>query len=125
MDISEQYIRMCEKAGEIQKVRTIYPSRYDEETVPHCGCSPTGDFAYTDINNGKFVWLPRQDQLAEMIGVVCMQDLYYKVTTLKEGKDVPFYAYNYYQDDHSIEQTLLRIVMKEKFNKTWNGEDWV
>jgi len=25
----------------------------------------------------------------------------------------------------SMEQAWLRVVMKEKYNKTWNGEDWV
>lgn len=138
MDLTDNFISMCAQAQEIQRLWKHEIGDFYRETIPRYDLIDNHlmrqegehenrisivdeDFEFADST----VWLPRQDQLQKMIGVVCMQDLYYKITTLKEEKDVPFYAYNYYQDDHSIEQTLLRIVMKENFHKTWNGEDWV
>ena len=70
--------------------------------------------------------LYRQDQLQEMINTEIdipygqlLIDVFYK--WIKETyKPYPFM-------DNSItwEQLWLAFVMKEKYNKVWNGEDWI
>lgn len=64
------------------------------------------------------VWLPRQDQLPEMVfgsevistGIV--QSLW---EFCRENSSVPL---------DSMEQLWLAFVMKEKFGKTWAGDKW-
>jgi len=64
----------------------------------------------------KAIWLPRQDQLQEMI----------KGTHLKKLGRVYRAVVNMelYPSD-SMEQLWLVFVMKEKYGKVWNGKDWV
>lgn len=70
------------------------------------------------------IWIPRQDQLQGMIdwedrgsyilSMMCFQiDEFYNTC----GKWVQ-------EDSTSMEQLWLAFVMKEKFNKIWNGKDW-
>ncbi len=132
MDNSETYIKMCDKAEEIQLL-------FDE------GKFDLGSFWYRgnkkDVVTNKGyafhryflklgdVWLPRQDQLQGMIRfdfpmisrtTQLVQHLWwfvndYHLFPFSSGKIVPT----------SMEQLWLAYVMKEKFIKEWNGEDWV
>ena len=73
-----------------------------------------------DYCSGYPIWLPRQDQLQNMIdwtsysypisAMVFQLEEFYR--TLKE---LP----------NSMEQLWLAFVMKEKHNKTWDGKEWV
>ena len=101
---------------------------------------------------GRYVWLPTQSQLQEMV-------LEKKQTTLLEpvaklclefdefihpdnyclhgdNRESGMFNHEYcqecvvkgnllFQQFTSMEQLWLAFVMKEKFNKTWNGEAWV
>jgi len=63
------------------------------------------------------VWLPRQDQLQGMLS----DDVGYLISKLKmffESRTVP-------DPCGSMEQLWLAFVMHEKFNKTWNGNEWI
>ncbi len=105
MDTSEEYIKMCEKAGEIQKVK---PSPNDPR-----------EFFRLDKNA---VWLPRQDQLQEM----CQEK---KPQWLLSSLDISVNHemsrhYDYFQRFTSMEQLWLAFVMKERFNKTWSEKEW-
>jgi len=110
MDTSEIYIKMCEKAGEIQRL--------------HFGTEEENDFYWcsiraTTLEEGKkigyAIWLPRQDQLQKMVGDFEGQ--------IKEA------LYWLYSDEMelvtSFEQWWLRVVMRQKYNKFWDGEDWI
>ncbi len=144
MDTTEQYIKMCEKAEEIQELRPIqhynrkthketpdlwkdgdwfsadgkiytyggdcyHLKQYDDE-APDLGSAGycEGDGGYVD----KIVWLPRQDQLQALSGLdwrsFDKKCLVYESPALVTTK----------------EQAGIRVVMKEKYNKTWDGEDW-
>ena len=148
MDTSETYIKMCEKAEEIQKAR---PQRYSIEAdlfqvknyykdcltcekedvtweyCPICGNKTTRreELKVVAGNFGplaKAVWLPRQDQLQEMVGGF-------------EAGFIDWYAWlrNIYPETKSpfvrlftsFEQLWLAFVMKEKHGKVWSGEEWV
>jgi len=63
------------------------------------------------------VWLPRQDQLQEMLS----DDGVYLVLTLEK-----FFVERLLSNvSLSMEQLWLAIVMHEKFNKIWNGIEWI
>ena len=92
---------------------------------PQCS-SPVSNGAY---RKGKYnpnptrnferehFWLPRQDQLQEMV------DGGFTHQTLER-------FYQWYHSEisrnlSSMEQLWLAFVMKEKYNKTWDGDKWV
>lgn len=74
-----------------------------------------GDWYYVGETNA--CQLERQDQLQEMLGFCGASDIYGWL------KRVTFFQIETpYQ---SFEQLWLAFVMKEKYNKTWNGEEWI
>ena len=108
MDNSQEYIRMC-NCPEIQdKAETFLPPSDHFEGV---SCSLTGDFAYFDDED--FIWLPRQDQLQEMVGKQAPCGI-----TQELIKVLPPIC-------DTWEKFWLMYVMGKKFKKTWNGEAWV
>ena len=134
MDTSEQYIKMCEKAEEIQKghpqdgvgghwhsgciILTHEGDYYrviDKEAERTCeSCGNTETY----ILSTRSIFLPRQDQLQEMV-VNDWADNFRKFIHWcfpSIGKVIPFVG--------SMEQLWLAFVMKEKYNKTWDGENW-
>jgi len=71
----------------------------------------------------KEIWLPRQDQLQEMVAPKedvqhLLLHFYNRVGALFNEKDKPWLQFK------SFEQLWLAFVMKEKYNKIWNGKDW-
>ncbi len=116
MDISDKYIKMCEKAEEIQNIRPLGTDGswfyYPDKDVVRCRNSYEGEFGE--------VWLPRQDQLQEIV-----------VSESKNWEGVFGDFLYFYQDVDmrnikSMEQLWLAFVMKEKYNKVWddNKEEW-
>ena len=65
-----------------------------------------------------WIWLPRQDQLQDMIG-----DFNIAYETIWS-----YMAYNAAGatafDFISMEQFILQIYMRESFDKQWNGNEW-
>lgn len=130
MDTTEQYIKMCEKAGEIRKLNTEHIQRLGElpVNVPYYCDSD----CYINLDNLKIIWLPRQDQLQEM----CK---YFKNLPPAEysarGLLKAFWEFvdgnwlNYLwvlsNEQVSMEQLWLAFVMKEKYHKIWNGKNWI
>lgn len=151
MDTSPEYITMCEKAEEIQddwvvhcgdyclmkhpkdrRVVIVTEGNLELRTTNQYGFGVIFPESYGDNRDYKFkdtvIWLPRQDQLQDI--------LRYKYDT--ENMLVTFYAWcrgyyiegNYVVDYKSMEffktfeQLWLAFVMKEKYNKVWNGNNW-
>lgn len=160
MDTSKEYILQCEKAEEIQKLNPFGNGNFislETSDILHDNVHNTtrGDFVYCRIKNQfhlKFdeIWLPRQDQLQEMVRDNLMpfmllgkiQAQVNPALNLKLGRDVTisdfeyekqcdelsnrlFRQQNYYRQFISMEQLWLAFVMKEKHNKVWNGEEWI
>jgi len=123
MDTSETYVKMCEKAVEIQVLAKLF----EKDQYSFWVCSKW----HLPVHSGRFfsddIWLPRQDQLQEMVippyknflnAFFFFHDFLFEQMTDGEG-DIPEpYKFN------SMEQLWLAFVMKEKYGKTWNGEDW-
>jgi len=149
-DTTKQNILMCEKAYEIQnlwkpKVGDFYDSRGNSQIkgVKVLQSLAGGKFRILLYNKNirsihRHIWLPRQDQYQKMVYEDIVQNC--QKTTHWELKDYYFEMLTdafklrkwYIQDqcydyDHinSMEQLWLAFVMMEKFNKEWDGEEWI
>lgn len=139
MDKSETYIKMCEKAEEIQGRRPFKDDYYCE--------SREGIIEYKNVSyvsGDKCIWLPRQDQLQEIYiswRNETRLDGYALLDNIELGEEFGDWLKSYTEQEPyswlnkptdirgwvapSMEQLWLAFVMKEKYNKIWNGEDWV
>jgi len=146
MDTSKEYIEMCKKAKEIQnnwnpkdcniaempetikfeinKIKSISFKRI---------VAPIKDWNYLkDIDKIReyFVWLPRQDELQEIItpfklpknceslGGSCHNLAYHFGQSILK-------KWGYYINFESMEQLWLAFVMWEKYKKIWDGKKWI
>ena len=142
MDVSSEYIQMCD-TKEIQNDWSV-PDKEHWWFYPKV---MKGDIYYWETRNGrkemiglcnsngkipalncanvnnkfKVTWLPRQDQLQDMIDDAsefreilirwrCWMDSLYGEKSMYLN---------------SMEQLWLAFVMKEKYNKVWNNEEWI
>lgn len=118
MDTSEEYIRMCEKAEEIQALFKWEYHDFHWDTNENKLC--------IDEISTRSVWLPRQDQLQEILIGKDNHRCWFLYSDLAHTlKDVHNFAMNTAWGLGSMEQLWLAFVMREKFNKTWNGKKWV
>lgn len=138
MDTSKEYIKMCD-CPEIQDLwqpkegdhKDLVWSNWDSMTMKHKGkgkvwvanLNTWAEVRKSDAGEGWFkkfcIWLPRQDQLQEMIGNLSIAeildltcDMFDDVKVMQEGYGLTF------------ESLLLQVVMKEKFNKIWHSQLW-
>lgn len=148
MDKSEQYIRMCEEAAEELQKRwkpidgdfcwhdnegAEYLGSHEfpaTNAVVHLAMGNTRDYWY------NWLWLPRQDQLQEMVEennpVSLIRDLEEWTSLpmwiqLKPSRKATPLAEEFYTSLNrltSMEQLWLAFVMKEKHNKVWAGDSW-
>ena len=134
MDTSETYIKMCEKAEEIQEQARTNGIEYGD----YIYVTATNDFVrYTgevELVRGEkgykyapfgVIFIPRQDQLQEMVGdwekqIEILDDW------LGNAYDPPSFKGNYWCINNltSMEQLWLAFVMKEKYNKVWTNNEW-
>jgi len=126
MDTSKEYIKMCEKAIEIQKLWRMKP-KHDffvfkkDYSLPECPSCCYTEHSSQRLEN--FIWLPRQDQLQSFIipdfsGTYWVIDQFFHWIRNYSGIRT-------FKDNTSMEKLWLWFVMNEKYQKTWNGEDWV
>jgi len=112
MDTSETNIKMCEKADEIQK--QIPEDEYGH-ILPHqffvgeLGICKEDDGCYYGGGDKKFIWLPLQGQLQEGSGL--------------NWQEFDRACLSY--EAPSKEQAGIQVWMREKYNKAWNGEEWI
>lgn len=154
MDVSEKYIEMCEKATEIQEMwqyddgdfylhrfttRNVEEDRFKwmigkEIVMTMCiSCNirdSYGDQYVSEYNpKGENIWLPRQDQLQEIVFegetfgshvatamFKLLSDYLHRITNPK---------CEYWHDFESLEQLWLAFTMKERYDKVWNGTEWI
>ncbi len=140
MDTSKTYVKMCEKAQEIQSIfndreltsdDVLFISydqgkTYKKEKILDLFPKP---FIQEDYNN-IVIWLPRQDQLQELMGSYddCLELIYWWKETGKiiiRGDDKEDYWLYSSSDFNSMEQFLLAAVMFRNYDKIWGGEDWI
>jgi len=132
--ITKNYIKMCEKAEEIQKIKSNkmgdwYNLKYDG--VVALGEKYEYSIAEWDIRRLEGIWLPTQEQLQEII------QKYYQcnpnIKGLKCGDSINLFMLKRFLDFTAENRKLvwdinslwLAFVMKEHWNKIWTGEEWV
>ena len=140
MDTSETYIKMCEKAKEVQASRVIANGDFEVrfkhkrgQVEVHHHREITAHYCPED-----HIWLPRQDQLQEIYGrcaademglrdishsIIMASFLAFSVWLNERYEEAP-YVCNPTNAFDSGEQLWLAFVMKEKYGKVWDGENW-
>jgi hypothetical protein len=131
MDTSEIYIKMCLKAKDLQISHAAYDvgdfyfeGRDARSQRPKFILAPA-ELAGKERNIGNLTtWLPRQDQLQEKLGDFSHQCEIMREYLLKEALMEAFTSSSKGKLT-TMEQIWLTLVIKEKYGKVWNGEDWV
>jgi len=137
----KNYIEMCEKAEEMQE--KWKPERGDYYRKYHFSKNKVKIYSkiavYPPLSNHKrfllknigkknspFVWLPRQDQLQEMLFDEFYDNPFDIEIIFNEWMVLDKYILMKY---NFLEEAWLEFVMKEKYNKVWNNSgrvnEWV
>ena len=140
MGNGETYIKMCD-CPEIQSTHTwgdgdfywwsldkqihiSYTARYDDYIVQ----SPE---AWDSIGDRRVIWLPRQDQIQEMLHGYFLEVGCWEGSIILQAvfsgwiRDNGGYLIKSGLNKASMEQLWLAFLMKEKYSKTWSGKEWV
>lgn len=119
MDLTEKYIKMCEKAKDIQE--HWKPKKGDFYIVPEgyvqiVSVEDKPLFMAMDV-----AWIPRQDQLQDMIS-----ELWEAGMVLNYGL-MPQHRRTHLHKAKTFEQAWLMEVMFTKYGKVWDADkqDWV
>ncbi len=118
MDTSQEYILMCQKAEEIQKLAKTFP--YEDRVE----IATSRDYGFPFYRN---IWLPRQDQLQEMVGL-SLWPLNCKFSLWLYDHDSDGLIDLHVRHEHefySMEQLWLAFCMFEKYGKVWSNGEWV
>lgn len=130
MDETVLFNRMCLEAKEIQKlwdrqligdivsvagtIGVIIQQETPEITIDV-------PFRVITTSKNKVIWLPRQDQLQNIV----QGKRYYRVLErFYQWYILKIVETSLLEKFKSLEQLWLAFVMKEKFNKKWDGEKW-
>ena len=156
MDTSKEYIKMCEKAVEVQ-VKAYYREGDwiyfgDKDGIvcltyrAYCEGRERGIVFFmmtkdlelicesqpfpeeVSVGKGEYklrrycnpVWLPRQDQLQDILADLDNSGFYTQLDQFKHVLDMSIQEIGH---GLTYEKLWLKVVMR-KFNKTWNGNDW-
>ena len=125
MDNTEENITMCEKAEEIQnswrkRHGDYYLSLSHSPSQRGVALFHSTYFVRPDENID--IWLPRQDQLQKMVFEYLAKgnDTYSIFTLILDFSDFANQPCGF----DSMEQLWLAFVMRELYNKVWNGSEW-
>jgi len=143
MDETETYIKMCGKATEIQALMTRDMKR-DPRNYAYCPTHGTmvnvifGEYECVECpvkwvkgdSIDAWIVLPQQDQLITMLDEMAHWEIRYYPPVKRINENEPF-EIDVFSDRYSvitastIEQGLLAAVMSERYQKTWDGENWI
>jgi len=143
MDTTPKYILMSGKSEEIQANWKPEIGRYFNSSMGGI-CIYTGRvhksgwtfevICENDIE-GREIWLPRQDELQEMLIETKLQNEFgYELAWLRNlfdwateySKRYSSTVYtDYARNFRSLEQLWLAFVMHEKYQKIWSGKYWI
>ena len=134
MDTSDQYIKMCKEATEIQSKFLLWLRIgnfifNDNEVVQVSDWGDPNTTKNLQIYYGnhwtyasELVWIPQLDQLMGMEHDTSVNVLFllYHYVSHEYALDNPYMM----DDIDSVEQTCLMMIMRNKYKKKWNGEKW-
>ena len=126
MDTTKQYIKQCEKAKELQTNLNSFHIMESLEVFVYDGDNVYFHYA---VGTGKDmvihkVWLPTQSQLQEMVEEPLWQLNFKFIDWLC---DAPYDGHikHSHLNLKSMEQLWLAFCMAEKYNKYWDGTEWI
>ena len=123
MDKTKDWIRMCEKAEKLQKGHIFVPGdykSYDGIVSLIESCDSDREYYHYPYH----IWLPTQDQLQDMVrSILGYTDAIGAVWKLYNAVGVN--RCSPYAKLRSLEQLWLAFVVKEKYSKIWDGNDWI
>ena len=138
MDTTIEDIEMCENAEEIQKLWVFTKGDYFtsiKQAEIKIGPTIVDDFWLEDeftkeVINKKgdpkeWIWLPRQDQLQDMIKIYTIFEVRECIEDVEFTDDVDDIRHSSYGNFKSLEMFWLAYVMHERFEKTWTGSEWI
>ena len=127
MDRSSYYIRMCEGIEEIQEqwqpeFGDFYVSMSLDLMSP---CQPIMSDLERNVSylkTIKAVWLPRQDQLQEMVieNYATFWDLAIAFSNVLMGENA-----SYFEKFDSMEKLWLAFIILEKYKRKWKDGEWL
>jgi hypothetical protein len=127
MDKSPHYIKMCESIKEIQEqwqpeFGDFYVSMSLGITSPCQTSSSDLEKQLSYLKTIKAVWLPRQEQLQEMVieNYATPWDLAIAFSNVLMGENA-----SYFEKFDSMEKLWLAFIMLEKYKKKWKEGEWV
>ncbi len=126
MDCGNEYIKMCEKAEEIQNDwKREYSDYYITSLKDNCFQGLRILFNpkdYSTPNSPIGIWLPRQDQLQTIISsMVYSLDHFFMKDSIEIFRCC---IGEWIFCGDSFEQVLLQTVMKVRYNEVWDRTDW-
>jgi hypothetical protein len=127
MDKSSQYIRMCESAKVIQeKWKPEFGDFFVSMSLGLTSlCQPITSALEKEasyLEKIKAVWLPRQDQLQEMVieNHAMPWDLALAFSNVLMGDNA-----SYFDSFDSMDKLWLAFIMLAKYKKQWKEGEWV
>jgi hypothetical protein len=127
MDKSSNYIKICESAKVIQKqwkpeFGDFFVSMSLGLTSPCQSVTSDLEKKVSYLKTIKAVWLPRQDQLQEMVieKYATPWDLAIAFSNVLMGDNA-----SYFEQFDSMEKLWLAFIMLEKYKKKWKDGEWV
>jgi hypothetical protein len=127
MDKSSDYIKMCESIKVIQEqwkpeFGDFYVSMSLGLTSPCQTIASDLEKKVSYLKTIKAVWLPRQDQLQEMVieKYATPWDLAIAFSNVLMGDNA-----SYFDNFDSMEKLWLAFIMLEKYKRKWEKGGWV
>ena len=130
MDTSKEYMIMCHNAKEIREIwkpveGDFYYSRRNGNSVLTNDLIFLGDKVLGRLKV-DCLWLPRQDQLQEMIiGRYVRHNWPPAASIVWDFSSFADPSEDVHRYCKSMEQLWLAFVMKEKYKKIWNEKKWI
>lgn len=133
MDLSNGFILMCFKAKEIQE---LWKPEYEDYTISRLWVESTisdeeelgNSVSICEGAYSNEIWIPRQDQLQDMINNKNNLSFIFewigdnlKAAVLIKDKKLNLIDI----ESDSFEKCWIIFVMKNEFNKTWDGNNWI
>ena len=116
--ITDNYIRMCEQAEEIQKLWKPKIGDWYVDFEGDVECVALMGESIIEHHSKYDKWLPTQEQLQEML-FQGFDEYEHWIRKLYDFiLDLPL------SELMSMNELWLAFVMKEKYDKTWTGEKW-
>jgi len=144
MDTGKTYIAMCREARTIQESwLPMWGDWYSDESWWENGeliikAGFTSGVARVDVlwlnkhgSNlgayiGKFIFLPDQSQLQKMLLKIIPHGKTFSLYMNNDGCfGVWIGSVNYCRQANTVEQALLKALMRRKYEKVWNDKTWI